>query len=174
MIPDRFPICLPYILTEEGGNSDDPHDPGGRTSRGIIQTEYDAYRHSKIEPTQSVYEASDAEVSDIYEHSYWLPWCPLMPVGVDLCYFDMLVNGGPVEATKLLQRALGVSDDGHIGQVTLAALKNSNAIKLVSGFSDQRRAFYKSLRIFKYFGKGWLARVATIENIALKMAVESP
>ena len=170
---DRFQICLPFILKEEGGNSDDPHDPGGRTSRGIIQREYDAYRRSKDEPIADVYQASDAEVADIYEHSYWLPWCPQMAAGVDLCYFDMAVNGGPVEATKLLQRALGVSDDGHIGQITLAALKNSNAIKLVGGFSDQRRAFYRSLRIFKYFGKGWLARVSTIEAAALKMAAEA-
>lgn len=167
---DRFPICLPYILKEEGGNSDDPHDPGGRTHEGIIQREYDAYRKSKGEPTQDVYAASDAEVGDIYQSQYWLPYCPQMPPGVDLCYFDMAVNGGPVEATKLLQRALGVADDGHIGLITLGAVQAANPIRLVGAFSDQRTAFYRSLRTFKYFGKGWLARVQTIEQAALKMA----
>lgn len=170
---DRFTICLPLILQEEGGNNDDPNDPGGRTSRGIIQREYNAYRTSKGEALSDVYQATDAEVADIYEHQYWQPYCPQMPAGVDLCFFDMAVNGGPVEAAKLLQRALGVSDDGHIGAITLAALKNANAIKLVNGFSDQRRAFYRSLRIFKYFGKGWLNRVATIEAAALKMAASA-
>jgi lysozyme family protein len=168
---DRFPTCLPYILMAEGGNDDDPNDPGGRTSRGIIQREYNSYRASKGEPTQDVWVASDAEVADIYQQQYWLPYCPQMPVGVDLCFFDMAVNSGPVEAATLLQRALGVNDDGHIGIITMGALKTANPIRLISGIADQRTAFYRSLRTFKYFGKGWLARVATIEQTALKMAV---
>ncbi len=168
---DRFNLCLPYILKEEGGNDDDPHDPGGRTSRGIIQREYDAYRKSLGEQPKDVWTASDAEVADIYHQQYWLPWCPQMPPGVDLCFFDMGVNSGPVRAIKLLQRALGVADDGHIGIITSTAVRNSNPIKLVSDYSDERRAFYRSLKTFKYFGKGWLNRTSTIEQVALKMAV---
>ena len=172
--PDpRFEICLPYILKEEGGNSDNSHDPGGRTSRGIIQREYDGYRRSKNEAAQDVYRATDAEVADIYDHQYWLPWCPQIPAGVDLCLFDMAVNSGPVQAARLLQRALGVNDDGHIGAITLGAIKDANPIKLVMGFSDQRTAFYKSLATFKYFGAGWLSRVKTIEAAALKMAAST-
>jgi lysozyme family protein len=171
---DQFSVCLPLILKEEGGNSDDPNDPGGRTSRGIIQTEYDAYRRSKGDALQSVYDATDAEVSDIYLNQYWLPYSPQMPAGVDLCYFDMAVNGGPVEAAKLLQKALGVAADGHIGLITLGALKAASPIRVISGFSDQRTAFYRGLRTFKYFGKGWLTRVQTIEQAALKMAANAP
>lgn len=174
MSDDRFAICLPFILKEEGGNSDNSHDPGGRTSRGIIQTEYNGYRKSKGEPAQDVYLATDAEVADIYEHQYWLPWSPQMPPGVDLCYFDMAVNSGPVQSARLLQRALGINDDGHIGAITLGALKDANAIRLVTGFSDQRTAFYRSLATFKYFGAGWLSRVKTIEAAALKMAAATP
>jgi lysozyme family protein len=170
---DRFPICLPYILKEEGGNSDDPNDPGGRTSRGIIQREYDAYRTAEGQATQDVYQATDAEVSNIYLTQYWQPFCPQLSAGPDLCLFDMNVNGGPAESAKLLQRALGVTADGHIGLITLAAVKAANPIKLVSNFSDQRRAFYQGLRTFKYFGKGWMARVQTIEQAALKMAAEA-
>ena len=171
--PDHFPACLPFILKEEGGNDDDPHDPGGRTSRGIIQREYDAYRKDKGEALADVWTASDAEVADIYQHQYWMPYCPTMPAGVDLAFFDMAVNSGPHEATVLLQRALGVKDDGHIGLVTAGALKAASPIRLISDFSDERRAFYRALRTFKYFGKGWLARVATIEQAAFKMAANS-
>lgn len=168
----RFEACLPYILQSEGGNDDNPHDPGGRTSRGITQREYNAYRQAKGEPVGDVWNASSDEVDDIYYQQYWLPWCPQMPVGVDLCFFDMCVNSGPYRAIVLLQRALGVNDDGHIGVITSAAIKNANPIKLVSAYSDQRRTFYKSLTIFKYFGKGWLNRVQYVENAALKMAAE--
>jgi lysozyme family protein len=170
MADERFTICLPFILKEEGGNSDNPHDPGGRTSRGVIQTEYDVFRRSHNEPRQSVYLATDAEVAEIYEDQYWLPWCPKMPVGADLCVFDMNVNGGPIESAKLLQRALGVTADGHIGIITMAAVAQAQPIRLIGAFSDQRRAFYRSLKTYKYFGTGWLNRVSTIETAALKMA----
>ena len=33
--PDaRFQRCVAFVLQDEGGNDDDPNDPGGRTSRG--------------------------------------------------------------------------------------------------------------------------------------------
>lgn len=170
MTDANFDTCLKLILLEEGGNSDDPHDPGGRTSRGIIQTEYNAYRRKHGLPPQSVYDATDQEVADIYMQSYWLPDCPAMPTGVDLVFFDMAVNAGPARAAKLLQRALGVPEDGRIGPVTMEALVAAHPIKVIMAFSDTRRAYYKSLATFKYFGKGWLNRVATIENAAIKMA----
>lgn len=167
-----FSDCLPFILKEEGGNDDDPHDPGGRTSRGIIQTEYDAWRKAHGEPTQDVWKASDAEVSAVYEQQYWEPWCPKLPPGVDLVFFDMAVNSGPHRATVMLQQALGVNPDGHIGLITLGAVQSMNPIKLVTNFSERRVAFYRGLNTFKYFGKGWLARTSRIEAAALKMAVE--
>lgn len=173
MSDDRFSACLPFILKEEGGNSDNPHDPGGRTSRGIIQREYNSYRSHKGLPVQDVYRASDAEVADIYQQQYWLPWCPQMPAGVDLCFFDMAVNSGPVEAAKLLQRALGITADGHVGTVTIGALTAANPIRLITAYSDERSAFYRSLATFKYFGAGWLSRVKTIEAAALKMAASA-
>jgi lysozyme family protein len=95
-----------------------------------------------------------------------------MPIGVELCFFDMDVNSGPAEAAKLLQRALNVAADGHIGLITLAAIKATNPIKLIGSFADERRGFYKSLKTYKYFGAGWLSRVATIEAVAYKMAAE--
>jgi len=169
---DQFLACLPFILKEEGGNDDDPHDPGGRTSRGITQREYDAYRRSKGEPTHDVWKATDDEVKEIYQLQYWEPWCTKMPHGVDLAYFDMAVNAGPHESTLLIQRAAGVIADGHIGLVTLDALQSANPIRLISAFSDNRRAYYRSLKGFKYYGKGWLARTGRIETAALLMAAQ--
>lgn len=168
---NRYPLCLPFILQAEGGNDDDPNDPGGRTSRGIIQREYNAYRAAKGEPTRDVWTATDAEVSDIYEHKYWLPLCPTMPAGVDLIYFDVAVNAGPGQAAKQLQRALGVTADGAIGPITLAALKAANPADLIPKFSDVRRGFYRALAQFPRYGRGWLARVDMIEAAAKKMVI---
>lgn len=166
----RFAACLPFILKEEGSDDDDPHDPGGRTSRGIIQREYDAWRRTHGEPVRDVWTATDEEVAAIYDAQYWQPWCAKMPAGVDLVFFDMSVLQGPHEATILLQRALGVRADGHIGLVTLAAGNVASSVRLIADVSDRRRAFFRGLHTFKYFGRGWLARVQRIETAALHMA----
>jgi lysozyme family protein len=165
----NWPVCLKAILEQEGGNDDDPDDPGGRTSRGIIQREYNAYRHLKDLPAKDVWSASDAEVADIYSISYWRPYCPDMPSGIDLVYFDMDVNAGRHEATLLLQRALDVTADGHIGIITMGALKRAGPKYIIKQFSDRRRAFYRSLPLFRKYGRGWLRRVATIEQQASKL-----
>lgn len=165
-----FDRCLPLTLTEEGGNSNDPHDPGGRTHKGIIQREYDAYRRRKGLSLQSDYAMSDDEVREIYWTEYWLPHCPSLRPGVDLSYFDNCVNEGPLRATKLLQQALHVQADGVWGPKTQAAVDAAaDSAALIKEFSEWRARFYRGLATFKYFGKGWIARVNYIESASLKM-----
>jgi lysozyme family protein len=167
----QFLACLPFTLTEEGGNSNDPHDPGGRTHKGIIQREYDKYRQGKGLPLQSVYAASDDEVQEIYWTSYWLPHCPSLAPGLDLSFFDNCVNEGPLRAIILLQRALGVVADGQFGPATQSAIGRIISIEdAIVQYSAQRANFYKALSTFQYFGKGWLARVDYIKKASLTMA----
>lgn len=172
-MPDNFGACLPWILKMEGGNDDDPNDHGGRTSRGVIQREYDAYRRQLGEATRDVWTASDAEIADIYEHKYWLPISPTLPAGADLVYFDVCVNAGPGQAAKQLQRALGVTVDGAIGPATMAAVAAADPAALVKSFSNVRTMFYRGLAQFPRYGRGWLSRVGQIEVAALKMATPS-
>ena len=48
--PSNFDACVALVLASEGFNDDDPRDPGGRTSRGVTQREYDIWRrtHNKL------------------------------------------------------------------------------------------------------------------------------
>src|ERR1700728_3806781 len=115
MTSPRFLACMPFVLKEEGGYSNDAHDSGGMTMHGIIQREYDRYRKSKGLPLQWVKNISVDEQNEIYWTEYWLPHCPDLPPGLDLSFFNIAVNGGPTRATHLLQRALGVGDDGICG-----------------------------------------------------------
>jgi lysozyme family protein len=139
----NFDRCLPVILREEGGNDDDPHDHGGRTSRGILQREYNAYRQRLGKPLGDVWNASAAEIRDIYLTQYWRPWCDKLPLGLDLAYFDFAVTAGGVQATRTLQRALGnVAVDGRMGIITLRAIENVPHIApLIREFSERKRAF---------------------------------
>jgi len=166
-----FSRCLPVILKWEGGNDDDPRDPGGRTSRGVIQSRYDQYRRSKGLPLADVWKATDAEIEDIYDIYYWqVVKGNYLPPGVDLVVFDSGVNSGPAQGAKWLQRTVGAEDDGKIGPATLravaAAVTNIGPHAVIDGVLDRRLAMLRGLRTWQYFGKGWANRIADIRKRA--------
>lgn len=171
MTAKNFPPSLKIILREEGGNDDDPRDRGGRTSRGIIQSEWDAYRRNKPKLPADVWQAPQADIETIYKTQYWNPYCDQLPSGIDLVFFNASVNSGRQQAVKEMQRALGVAPDGMMGIETLAAVGRVQDYKaLVRKICDQRRNFYRHLKQFNIYGKGWMARTDRVEVAALDMA----
>ena len=165
-----WPQAYQCVRASEGGNDDDPQDPGGRTSRGIIQREYTAWRALQGEPSKDVWTASEEEIEAIYRTQYWLPYGDLMPRGADYQFYDMNVNSGLHQATLILQRSLGVMPDGHVGVVTMAALRGADPKALISLITKEREHFYRSLaKLFRRFGKGWIARNLQVEKNALQL-----
>lgn len=69
--PSVFDKALKLILQFEGGNDDDPRDPGGRTGQGILQSEYDTWRAKRGLPHKDVFTMPDAERDQIYKERYW-------------------------------------------------------------------------------------------------------
>lgn len=171
----NFERCLPDTLLEEGGYSDDPHDPGGRTDYGIIQKEYDAKRRQWGLPTRWVKDITAAEYRTIYYTDYWLPVCPHLPAGLDLETFDQFVNEGGHRAIVLLQLALRVHVDGDFGPETQtavdAAVAGKSVVAVIDRYKVAREAFYRALPIFRYFGKDWIARSERIDKKADAMTL---
>jgi lysozyme family protein len=173
MTDANFPHCLQLLLVSEGGNDDDKDDPGGRTSRGITQREYDAYRLNHANLPSDVWDAPQSAIETIYNVSYWKPWCPQFPDGIDYVFFDVSVLHGPGKAAIWLQQALGVTADGHIGVITLTRLKSAAPSEVISTMTDFRRAHFKNIVANKptqqKWLKGWLARADRVEADALQM-----
>lgn len=165
---ENWPASLAAVLKSEGGNDDDPADHGGRTSRGITQREYNAWRAEHKLPIRDVWQASDAEVATIYHDEYWWPYGDILPIGVDYQVFNTNVLAGAHRSAILLQRALGVNDDGRIGPITRAAIAKADPITLTNAFAAKSKAFYISLNQPK-FTRGWLNRVAFVRSTALAM-----
>jgi lysozyme family protein len=61
----------------------------------------------------------------------------------------------------MLQRAVGVADDGHIGPLTTAAINAANSSDVILRFNAERIEFYTKLSTFSTFGRGWVNRVAS-------------
>ncbi len=161
--------ALAWVRESEGGNDDDPDDPGGRTSRGITQKEYDAYCNLKGLELGDVWSAPELFINDIYDRFYWEPYGNSFPVGIDYIWFDMAVNHGPVRATITLQRALKIADDGHIGVITRAAIARANIRHLIGMVTLRRKTFYRQIRTFRKFGAGWVKRAEFVQKNALSM-----
>ena len=170
MTASNFSRSLSLVLQSEGGNDDDLADHGGRTSRGITQREYDAWIREQGRPTADVWTATDDEIATIYRAEYWAPFCDAMPTGIDYLYFDMAVNAGPYRAAVMLQRALGVTDDGRIGPITREAVQKADAVKLIADYSDAKRGFYRSLHQPRFLN-GWLNRTAIVQKNATAMLI---
>ena len=110
MAASSYDDALARVLVHEGGNDDDPRDPGGRTSRGILQSEWDIWRKTHAGLPGDVWQAPQKEIEAIYRQKYWDALrCDDLPAGVDYAVFDYGVNSGIGRAAKVLQRLIGVS-----------------------------------------------------------------
>jgi lysozyme family protein len=177
--PPRFLACIPLTLIQEcpypndwlnpANFSNDPSDPGGATMCGITQTELNNDRTLQGLPPENVIDMPQDEGYGIYYNYYWLPECPVLPVGLDLCYFDTNVNQGATEATRILQFALGVTADGIIGPITEAAIKNITSVEsTIRTFTARREAVYEETKNFPIFGTDWERRAQEIGTAAAR------
>lgn len=168
MVSSSFNQSLKYLLQSEGGNNDDPLDHGGRTSRGVTQREYDAWRRERGQPILDVWQAPQPDIVAIYHGEYWGALCDALPAGVDYIVFNNNVLDGPARSATLLQQALGVTPDGRIGPITREAIRNADAADLIRKLSAASAAFYQALHQPKFL-KGWLNRVAFVQANATQM-----
>jgi lysozyme family protein len=166
----NFRDCLDLVLKSEGGYIDHPKDPGGRTNLGVTQRVWEEWiGHPATE--KDMRELTPAIVAPMYEMRYWrTSYCEKLPRGLDLLIFSMAVNAGAGRSVKLLQDAIGVLPDGVIGPNTMAKINEANVETLIDKFSEARTAYYKGLKLFPVFGRGWLNRTDKERLEALQLA----
>lgn len=111
-----FKDALAFTLQWEGGLSNHSSDKGGLTNYGITQRTYDNYRKVFSLDDFSVKDITMLEVQWIYYNNYWLAsYCYRLPYPLNHVMFDSSVNHGSSKAIKILQRILGLKEDGVVG-----------------------------------------------------------
>jgi lysozyme family protein len=162
-----FKECLDLVLKSEGGWVNHPQDPGGETNLGVTKRVWEEWVGH---PVSTIKNLTEADVAPLYEQKYWRPcYAEVLPRGLNFVVFSFGVNAGPGRSVKLLQQSIGCVPDGVIGPRTREQIRNSNIATLITQFSDARRQYYRSLKTFPTFGRGWLARVDREEQEALQM-----
>ena len=165
-----FKECLDLVLKSEGGWTGPQGlkgDPGGETNLGVTKKVWEEWFGH---PVESLKHLTPELVAPLYEQRYWRPcYGEVLPRGINYLVFSMGVNAGPGRSIKLFQQSLGCVPDGIIGPRTRELISASNPATLIAKFSEVRREYYRSLKFFPVFGKGWLARVDREEAEALDM-----
>jgi len=168
-----FEDCLAIILKNEGGYVNHPADPGGMTNLGVTRRVWEQWVGHPV--TEAEMRAlTPAKVGPLYRANYWnAVQGDRLPHAVALCVFDFAVNSGVGRSAKTLQPIVLEAPDGHVGPATINAVKGfcemNGEGELVRQFSNARRSFYRGLKTFPTFGKGWLRRVDEVESAALRM-----
>lgn len=151
-----FDTIFERLMKYEGGYVNHPNDPGGETMWGVTKRVAVAHGYHG-----SMRNLPKALAKEITEKSYYK--------AVKGDQLDRLIawqltdaayNHGNRQAVKFLQRAVGASDDGLIGDRTLAAVAAMDKNDVVLLFNAERIEFYTGLRGWISFGKGWARRVA--------------
>jgi uncharacterized protein (TIGR02594 family) len=171
----RFNACVALVLQDEGGNDNDPRDPGGRTSRGITQTDWNAWLQTHPSLPADVFQAPQDQIVAIYHDNYWAKLsCDSLPAGVDYVVFDYGVLSGIGQSARILQGYVGAAVDGEIGPQTIAATANANSSALIGQISDERITYLQQSPVWSTYGKGWTARIQRVRAASLAMASAAP
>ena len=154
-----FKQAVEYVLFNEGGYSDHPMDPGGRTKFGISQARF---------PHLDIPNLSLEDAIQIYERYYWSRWniSMLKDQEVATKMLDATVVMGPKAAYALQRalRALGVRvrEDGVLGPETASAANLMDKRQLMPALRSELAAIFRSIVVKnparKVFEKGWLNR----------------
>ena len=159
------------MLKSEGGFTDDERDNGnklpdgrkGSTMLGVTQYNWEAHVGHQV-THDDMRKLTPADVEPLYKKKYWdVVRADELPSGIDYMVFDMGVNAGPGRSIKLLQTAVGVTADGGLGPITMAATWAADPKVLIEKISQAKEDFYRSLDTFDTYGQGWLNRVADVK-----------
>lgn len=171
---DPFEVAVAAIFESEGGEGNDPDDPGGHTNMGITEGTLEVAKTTG-------YVAQDATISNltreqaknIYKHLFWDPvGADKFPPALALVVFDAAVNQGVPTAIIMLQVVLKVRTDGVVGPKTIAAATKSSP-KVRDAFLAKRALRYGELvaarPYMRKFMEGWIKRCFCVARLAGEM-----
>jgi len=166
---ENFDKCLEMLLSHEGGFVNHPEDPGGITNLGVTKKVYDEWT-DRESTEQEMRDLTPEDVAPIYKKNYWdRVKGDSLPSGLDWACFDWAVNSGSGRPAKAVQRAVGATQDGAIGPQTLGLIMEKDPEEIINYVYGVRQDFYKSLKTFETFGRGWTRRNKETLHQALEM-----
>ena len=162
----NYKILAPFILSHEGGFSNNPKDPGGATMRGVTLATFRAVYGSK-KTVADLKRITSAQWYTIFKKYYW-----------DKCKADIIANqsvanmlvdfawhSGVATAVKAIQQIVGVDADGAAGRVTVGAINGyfKGSAYVFEQLKAKRMQYLRTRAAWPTFKNGWTTRVSSIK-----------
>lgn len=170
-MPD-YRDAINKVLQHEGGFVNNPLDKGGPTNFGVTQATYSAFigHPATIEEIKSM---PIGNAITIYKKNYWdvIQGDKIKQYAIAAAIFDQAINRGHVAAVKQAQRVLGLTQDGKMGPVTLAAINATPDTSFIPKYIAESITAYKTIVANNpsqaVFLTGWLNRAESLRNYAM-------
>lgn len=155
----------------EGGFVDDPHDRGRATHWGVTQATlgrvWGLGHDATIDQVRAL-GREDAVAILLQAFVYGCGFDRIADWRLRFAAVDYGINSGTARAARTLQRIVGVTPDGVLGPVSLAAINGLSAdqvqVAIARSLADRLRFIGRltALPLQSRFAAGWCDRVATI------------
>lgn len=163
-----YRILKPFILKWEGGFVNDPNDSGGATNKGVTLATYRRYKgeSASVDELKAI---TDEDWTNIFKQMYWDKFKAdqiASQTVANLCVDWFWMSG--TKAIKYVQRLIGATEDGVVGEQTLAKL-NAKGESLVLDIYNCRKDFYHRIVASKpsqkRFLRGWINRLNALMEL---------
>jgi lysozyme family protein len=167
----NFEKALERVLEHEGGFQKHSADRGNYNSKGecvgtnwgISAQTYESWLRRP--PTlKDMKDMTRAEAGIVYKGLFWtrIQGDAITSQPIADILFDGHVNHG-ITGIRILQRVLGVTPDGKVGNITLGAIRDRGEQEVFTLYKNARIAFYNNLvknrPALAPFLTGWLRRI---------------
>lgn len=171
---DIYAIAVDMTMRLEGALANDPHDPGRITKHGISLRFAGSIGFDNngdgVTTEADIIALTPEQARVLYKQHFWDKIkCGDLPPAIGLMAFDQAVNMGQAAALVDLQRALGVSADGIMGERTRMEAHRKYSFDLITEYHARRVLRYSRLPGWPRYGLGWTRRASTVLGIALNL-----
>lgn len=160
----NFDQAFDRVIGSEGGFQRDSRDRGNWTGGKVGVGELKGTKFgisAAAFPQVDIANLTVATAKPLAKQYYWDRIDgDQLPPAVAFQVFDAAYNSGIENGVRFLQRAVGVADDGHVGPVTLGAVKAMSATDVLMRVNAERLDFLRKLSTWPTYGAGWAGRIA--------------
>ena len=159
-----FDQAFERLIGHEGKFTNDRQDRGNWTTGVIGKGELKGTKYgisAMTYPDLDIKNLTLLQAKQIYKRDWWdkINADQINPALV-FQVWDFAINAGMGTAKRKLQLAVGVLDDGIIGNLTIQAINKAELNDILLKFNAERLKYYTSLSTWPRYGKGWTLRVA--------------
>ena len=176
-----FAPAYEIVRVNEGGYVWDAVDKGGETYAGIARNIFPSWEGwaiidakkfryaNKVIPTNTKFSDMDFLVTRFYQ-GLWdkSRYGEIKSQIISNLLFDFSVHSGAGNANKIIQRLVGIKDDGVMGAGTITAINAVNEQQLYAALLNGRKAFLEKVITnnsgYEKYRAGFAKRLAQFEK----------